>query len=244
MKNFKLASAVALALVGLTAITASAQTYTDPYPAGATGYDVSYPNACSAQGPGTFGIVGVNGGRPFTTNGCFAQQYGTAAATGSASVYINTAYSGAYRKNIDATNCSSAPAGLTGSYAQAWQIGCSEASTSHGDVGTGRAPVTWWLDVETANSWSSSNFTLNDDAIRGAADELHTLTGRPVGIYTTSGAWKTITRDANFSSIVDGEWDAGSGGCPAVSPTTGFTGAPIWLKQVGTSGGIDTDSAC
>ena len=244
MKKLKLAVFCASALVGLTAIVASAA-QPDPYVSGTTGYDVSWPNSCSATVSGSaFGIVGVNGGRPFTTNACFGPQY-AAAPAGATSVYLNTAYSGAYKKNIDTVNCAKAPAGLTGSYAQAWQIGCSEASSSYAAVGNTRTPVMWWLDVETGNSWSSSNFTLNADAIRGAADELHSLTGRAVGIYSTPGSWSTITRNANFSSIVDGEWDAGTGAC-ATTATTGFTGVRIWLKQTGTdqTTGLDTDSAC
>jgi len=236
--------AVGVAFIA-TAVGAVAQT--DPYlPRGATGYDVSWPNSCSATVSGAaFGIVGVNHGKPFTfnnTNNCFSMQYQKAAATGSASVYINTAYSGAYKRNITST-CSSlvSSTGLTGSYAQAWEIGCSEAQTSFDAAGTTTA-VMWWLDVETGNSWSSSNFTLNDDAIRGAADRLHGLTGKPVGVYSTSSSWYAITRNANLSSTIDGEWDAGASACPA-SGTIGFTGAAIWLEQTGQTG-IDSDTAC
>jgi len=238
--KFAFAFGLVLAAVGSAGIAVSAQS--DPYASGTAGYDVSYPNACGASIPGSaFGIVGVNARRPLTANGCISQQNANAATTGSASAYINTAYSGAYRKSITAA-CSSAPAGLTGSYAQAWEIGCSEADTSLKDAGSA-SPVAWWLDVETANSWSSSNFTLNDDAIRGAADRLHAVTAKSVGIYSTAGAWSTITRGANFSTIVDGEWDAGASACPS-SGTKGFTGATIWLEQTGTSGGVDADSAC
>jgi hypothetical protein len=230
-----------------TAVGAVAQTPpTNPYTG--TGYDVSWPNSCSATVSGAaFGIVGVNHGRPFTfnnTNNCFSTQYSDAAKTGSASVYINTAYSGAYKKNVT-TACSSlvSGTGLIGSYAQAWEIGCSEAETSFDAAGTTTA-VMWWLDVETGNSWSSSNFTLNDDTIRGAADRLHGLTGTPVGVYSTSSSWYTITRNANLysSKTIDGEWDAGASACPA-SGTIGFTGAPIWLEQTGQTG-IDSDTAC
>lgn len=241
IRAFQLAALYAVSLIGLTASAVSAQTQTDPYTPGSSGYDVSWPNSCSASVSGAaFSIVGVNHGRPFTFNSCFSNQYANAA--GSRSVYINTAYSGAYKRNITST-CSSlvSSTGLTGSYAQAWEIGCSEAETSFNGAGTTSA-VMWWLDVETGNSWSSSNFKLNDDAIRGAADRLHGLTGKPVGIYSTAGSWSTITRGANFSTIVDGEWDAGSGTCPP-SGTIGFTAAPVWLEQTGQSG-IDSDTAC
>lgn len=243
IRAYQFAVICALAFVGLTMTAATAQTQTDPYTRGSSGYDVSWPNSCTASVTGAaFGIAGVNHGRPFTFNSCFSKQYANAAATGSGSVYINTAYSGAYKRNITST-CSSlvSSTGLKGSYAQAWEIGCSEAETSFNGAGTTTA-VMWWLDVETGNSWSSSNFGLNDDAIRGAAERLHGLTGKPVGIYSTAGSWSTITGGANFSTIVDGEWDAGASACPT-SGTIGFTGAPIWLEQTGQTG-VDSDTAC
>lgn len=242
IRAFQLAAVSTLALVGLTSTGGSAQV-ADPYRPPATGYDVSYPNSCTASVSGAaFGIVGVNHGRPFTFNNCFSMQYAKAAATGSGSIYMNTAYSGAYKRNITST-CSSlvSNTGLKGSDAQAWEIGCSEAETSFNRAGTTTA-VTWWLDVETGNSWSSSNFSLNDDAIRGAADRLHGLTGKPVGVYSTSSSWSTITHNANLSTTVDSEWDAGASACPA-SGTIGFTGTPIWLEQTGQTG-IDSDTAC
>lgn len=239
MKKLNLSGVVASTVIGLTAIAVHAQT--DPYASGTNGYDVSYPNSCTATVSGaSFGIVGVNGGRPFTTNACFSTQFGHAPA---GAAYINVAYSGAYRKNIT-SSCVSlvSTTSLTGSYAQAWEIGCSEADTSLSDAGSA-APVMWWLDVETANSWSSTNFKLNDDAIRGAADRLRGVTGKAVGVYSTPSAWYTITRNANLSPYLDGEWNAGASACPA-SGAIGFAGAPIWLEQTGSSGEIDADSAC
>lgn len=237
MKNFKLASVIALALVGLTAIAASAA---GPYVSGTAGYDVSYPN-CSATPPSgsAFGIVGVNGGRPFTTNSCFGAEYTTAASTGSASVYINTGYSGAYRKNIT-SRCASlvSTSGLSGSAAQAWEIGCSEGDMSHTDVGASKTPVVWWLDVETGNSWSSSNLALNQDTIQGAAAGLKADGAAYVGVYSTAASWKTITGGSYTPSSADAEWVAG-GSC-----ATPFDADQVWLSQQGTVGGVDTDFAC
>lgn len=237
MKKLNLALLCALALVGLTAIAASAQT--DPYVSGTTGYDVSYPNCSTVPPTGqSFGIVGVNGGRPFTTNSCFAAEYSTAAGTGAVSMYINTAYSGAYKKNIKAT-CQSlvSGTGLSGSYAQAWEIGCSEAATSLSDV-AGRTAVMWWLDVETGNSWSSSNLSLNQDAIRGAADGLKAGGASLVGVYSTASSWRTITGGSYTPPSTDAEWVAG-GSC-----STPFDANPLWLAQHGTVGGVDSDLAC
>lgn len=236
MKRLKLAAVCALALAGLTATAAGAQT--DPYVSGTTGYDVSYPN-CSATPPTTaaFAVVGVNGGRPFTTNSCLGTEYTTATRTGSVSLYINTAYSGAYKRNITATCTTLVPSGLAGSAAQAWEIGCSEADTSLGYAG-GRTAAMWWLDVETGNSWSSSSLALNQDAIWGAAGRLKAAGAPAVGVYSTSASWTTITGTSYTPPNTDAEWVAG-GSC-----TTPFDGNPVWLSQHGAVGGVDSDLAC
>ena len=212
---------------------------TDPYTPGTIGYDVSYPN-CSATPSGAFGIVGVNGGRPFSYNGCFSTEYSTAPGTPSA--YINTAYSGAYGRNIT-TPCATAPSTIVGrAQRQAWSIGCSEADTSNTRAGV--APTMWWLDVETGNSWSTSNLTLNQDAIQGAIDRFTTL-GFSVGVYSDAYFWRTITGPNSWTpNGLAAEWLA-AGQCPTqANPNTGFNSAPVWLLQGGTVNGVDSDTAC
>ncbi len=118
-----------IAGVAFGAVSASAF---GPYQTGTVGYDVSYPN-CGATASGTFAIVGVNGGRPFSNNSCFQAEYAAAPQSPAPSLYMNTGYSGAYRRNITA-NCSSQSTHVAGTSAQrqAWAIGCSEAETSLG----------------------------------------------------------------------------------------------------------------
>lgn len=225
---------VTLAAAGLLALGASpVLAATDPYTPGTVGYDVSYPN-CTATPTGAFGIVGVNGGRPFSYNSCFSSEYSHATAFGAPSAYINTAYSGAYGRNIT-SQCATAPSTIAGKAArQAWSIGCSEADTSYAHAGV--TPAMWWLDVETGNSWSSSNLTLNQDAIQGAVDRL-SETGLPVGVYSTASMWRTITGGSFTPRGLAADWVA-AGSC-----STPFTSSPVWLTQ-GTSGGIDSDTAC
>ena len=199
---------------------------TDPYVSGTTGYDVSYPN-CSAKPTGAFAVVGVNHGRVFTANGCFGAEYSSAPQSPAPSAYINTGYSGAYRRNITAA-CS-------GGGTTAWQIGCSEAYYSLRQAG-GLVISMWWLDVETGNSWSTNNLGLNRDAIQGAVDRLN-QTGLPVGVYSTSSMWKTITGGSFTPNGLAADWVA-AGSC-----TTPFTNSPVWLTQT-TSGGLDSDTAC
>src|SRR5688572_20540321 len=60
-----------------------------PYPSGQVGTDVSFPN-CSATNPNSpYGIVGVNGGRPYEPNPCLAKQAGWYPQH--LSLYVNTA---------------------------------------------------------------------------------------------------------------------------------------------------------
>jgi hypothetical protein len=96
----------------------------------------------------------------------------------------------------------------------------------------------WWLDVETGNSWSSSNPTLNQYAINGAASRLE-QTGLPVGVYSSTSMWSTITGGNKFTPTnIAADWEASGGSC-----TTPFTASPVWLLQTVTSG-LDTDYAC
>jgi hypothetical protein len=198
-----------------------------PYTSGQTGYDVSYPQCPGTSAPaGSFGIIGVNDGRPFTLNPCFGTEYSGTAN----SVYINTGYAKAYRSSIT-SGCSAASAGN-----QAWAIGCSEAEYSLNNIHV--APSAWWLDVETANSWSSGNLAPNRSAIQGAIDRLKG--SGPVGVYSTAYAWGRITGGRFAPSDVAGDWlpaASCSGATPFMPNTT------VWLTQV-TTNNVDVDTAC
>lgn len=227
-----------LALLVLSPMVVSAQA--DPYTPGTVGYDVSYPN-CSGSPSGAFGVVGLNGGRPFTVNSCLSSEYSSAAGTGSASLYINSGFAGAYRKMITSScQAQSASAGGTSAEDQAWAIGCSEAETSLSDAANAHAAGVkmWWLDVETANSWSSRNLALNRFTIQGATSRL-LQTALPVGVYSTASMWRTITGGAFTPAGLAADWLAGS---TCAGPA--FTSSPVWLAQTGTRGGIDSDTAC
>jgi hypothetical protein len=198
-----------------------------PYSTGQAGYDISWPqcNGYSVPIGSSFGVVGVNYGRPFTSNPCFGTEYSGLAN----SVYINLGYAKAYRADIT-------PA-CSGGASTAWDIGCSEASMSIAAVG-GASPSMWWLDVETANSWSSGSLAPNRDTINGAIGTLKTR-GVPVGVYSTASAWKRIT-GTSFAPSVDGVW-VPAGQCQG---TPSFiAGAHVWLTQQASTS-IDGDTAC
>lgn len=234
------AGSIVAALIGSATLAQAA--VTDPYTSGWTGYDEA-SGQCGAMPPtASFAIINATGGRPFTSNSCLASEV-TAAGSVQLSFYFNTGYSGAYGRDVTAA-CSSAASsnGYTGKPAQAYAIGCSEASYA---IPLAKSAAAWWLDVETANSWSSSDKSYNVATIQGAIDEAHTLTGGgAVGVYSSSSAWQTITGGGTVTGI-DGSWVLkGQYPCPG----TAFGGSPVWIVQGGTTtvNGVafDTDTAC
>jgi hypothetical protein len=227
-------TALALGVPGLAPSTGN------PYAAGSTGYDVSYPQCGGHASPrGAFGIVGVNGGKPFTYNQCLSSLYKEARRSVAASLYLNTGYDDSYVKSIS-SNCSRLSNGEAGTSDQqlAWAIGCSEAERSLDFAYRQDATnvAMWWLDVESANSWSTSDLTLNQFALQGAVSRL-SQTGLRVGVYSTSLMWVEIT-GGNFTPTgVVADWVAG-GNCK-----TPFTSSPVWLDQ-SVVGGVDRNYAC
>jgi hypothetical protein len=213
----------------------------DPYVSGTTGYDYSYPQ-CGVAAPGaSFGIVGVNGGYPFTFyNSCLAAEYAAAAKKGNAALYVNTGYDPSYTA-IDGrhttADCASRSAAIAGTGAQqaAWAVGCSEGQRdlAYAAGQSATAPTAWWLDVEIGNSWSSSDLSLNRYAIRGLIETLRSSTAVPIGIYSTSYQWGTIT--GGYQAPVDANWVAtGTSSLKRAKPyckSAGFTGAKVWLVQ-------------
>jgi LysM repeat protein len=211
----------------------------DPYPHAAVGYDVSYPN-CAVQVPAahTFAVIGLNHGRPFTTNPCFADEW--AAAQPPRSVYINTAYAPSLFRHIT-PDCRAAgnsqPLGPAAR--RAYTVGCSEAGAAIDLLGPS-APDAIWLDVEPSNTWSSQQ-GLNAAAINGIVDRLLSQTPHPaVGVYSNASFWRQIVGD--WTSLSLPEWVATEApdppGCPA-----SFAAGPVWLSQ-STDGTLDVDTAC
>src|SRR6202022_3262581 len=158
------------------------------YTPGSTGYDISYPQCGGAYPTGAFGVVGVNGGYPFVHyNPCLADEY---SHTPHAALYINTGYDPLYTQ-VDGQHttpeCMTKSAAIQGSPEQkaAWAVGCSEVARSMAYAASqGVAnPRGWWLDVETENSWASTDLRLNQYTIQGIVDTLHRQSPGPVGIY-------------------------------------------------------------
>src|SRR5260370_12134024 len=210
-------AASGLSAIFLATTAASGVAAAGPYPTGQSGYDVSYPQGGSATTPpaGSFGIVGVNGGRPFSNNACIAAEFAAAPGPTAASLYINTGYSGAYGKDTTA-GCSSSSSSVpgTGRQQQAWAIGCSEAETSMTYAGQQGATLAAarWGDIETGNSWSSGNPSLNRAAIQGAVTRL-AHSGLPVGIYSSASMWSTITGSGFTPAGAVADWETPGRSC-------------------------------
>src|SRR5437588_11937823 len=154
LRRYVLSSSAAVIALLVLQVTAAAAF--DPYTSGSTGYDFSYPHCGVAAPKASFGIVGINGGYPFTYyNTCLASEYAAAARTGNASVYINTGYDPSYtavdgsHTTQDCQNQSSAVVG-TATQQAAWAVGCSEAQrdTAYASSQSASSPKAWWLDVE------------------------------------------------------------------------------------------------
>ena len=248
MKGLLAVMAITAGVIALT--TQSGLASVGPYLG--TGYDAS-SFQCSRGAPNpidpafsSFAIVRVTGGRPFTVDTCRQALWNQAVSgtTSPPSLYVNVAYSGAYGKQVSGACANvTSTAGYAGKYLNAYRIGCAESQYAFAQIATGRAtPKAWWLDVETGNSWSSSDRRLNEAAIQGAADRLKAFSGGAVGVYSYAASWNTITSGSGFApASASASWVAGVTNC-----RSSFSAALAqWLYQSGTtSGGADADYAC
>ena len=159
----------------------------DGPPPGAFGYDISYPQCPSRvpAGPVGFAIIGVNGGRPMTRNSCMPAQL-TWARTGSvpAAVYVN---SSSPPEDFTASVCGEADA-VCRSYEWGWHsaLYAMDYVNLHD-----RFVTRYWLDVETANTWSAAPIE-NASVLRGMIAALESR-GKYVGIYSNRYQFTRIT---------------------------------------------------
>ena len=233
-------------------------------PAGATtgvGNDISYPQ-CNGAFPATpaFGIVGVNGGRVFLANPCLGTGDGPselAWAGVNAGLYANTgdpgpALSSRWPNGQTSPKECNTPANPGSDtpechYDYGWNAAADsyqDAANAYAQLGWTQPANEWWLDVETANSWTSTQ-ALNVQALQGEVDYLSSAGVASVGFYSTPSMWQTITGSttafaahptwlAGATSLADAQSRCGA---------AGFTGGAIVLVQF-VSGGVDDDVRC
>lgn len=143
-----------------------------------SGYDVSFPQ-CNKDLPSAnvgFAIIGLNYGKPFTENPCFAKQWKWAKTHDAAAVYINMADPGQ---------------GTATKYGS--RIGKDSIKRLKRLDVPKQTPV--WLDVETLNTWTTPERSIQ--VISATMREL-TKAGYPVGVYAPPAHWFEVTSNANL----------------------------------------------
>ncbi|MGC8509798.1 MAG: hypothetical protein ACP5PB_02880, partial [Acidimicrobiales bacterium] len=266
----RVAVVAVLALAGGVLGVSSASAATTTPPATSLGYDVSFPQ-CGGSLPTSpgFAVIGVNDGRPYTTNPCLATelQWASTSLTGAPAFYANTAQPGPANNTAWPTGQQS-PQVCTGgdsaacSYDFGWNAAQQSfqsavaAETQNGATSpsSAAAAAPWWLDVETGNSWESTATTspsaasfLNDQAtVQGEIAYLSGAGAASVGIYSTTTQWATLMGSTGSAFTTTAVWlpgfatlAAAQTGCTAPS----FTGGRVAMIQY-PSGGLDGDYQC
>ncbi len=211
------------------------------------GFDISYPQ-CGGAYPSNpaFAIVGVNGGRVFSVNPCLASQitWGGGAAT---ELYANTGNPGPALSSFwpvgqttprycDPNNTDTADCAFDYGY-NAARHSYETALAAYRQLGIAASPsaATWWLDVETSNSWRE-DVSLNVAALAGEVEYLRDVAGvTRLGFYSTTYQWGEITGGTKVFSAYP-SWGAGARSERVArnlceSTTTSFTGAALVMVQ-------------
>lgn len=222
------------------------------------GYDISWPQ-CPANTPrgGAFGIVGVNDGIAWSQNPCLGTEYAWAASRPEApGLYMNTADPGPQSSHWDlggpkATSCdpsdtnTASAAFAACAYDYGWNT-ARDALTVQASPVPSAALRTWWLDVETSNTWAGSA-AANAQDVQGSIDSLHAAGVGTVGVYSTAYQWQAITSGYAFPAATP-EWLAGASSAhqaQAACAQTPFGGgnSRVTLTQYHASG-FDADLQC
>ncbi len=211
---------------------------------GRAGWDISWPQCGGAYPDGLdFAVVGITGGKAFTTNPCLDQQWQWARSNSrTAGVYLNINFP----KSADDVargasspyqpDCGGAPACVGFNFGwNAVKHALAYAAAQHVD------PPFLWLDVETLNYWTPDK-PFNAVVVRGAIAAA-TDSGVEAGIYSTPSQWARIMGDEAPGVPV---WSAGAPGVEAVGTycaTRGFGGGPVAMVQILPSP-LDTNVVC
>lgn len=168
-------------------VTAVAPAGSATYLSNFWGADISWPQCADSPPAGLplgFVVVGLNDGRPFTTNPCLGTQLAFARGRTGVAIY----------ENIDAPRYGDPTA-----YGE--QVGLDAANRLRA-IGL-KVPVLW-LDVELINHWSTP--AVNVAVLRGAVAEL-AARGIQAGIYSSPQMWQQLTGSARVGVPV---WTATS----------------------------------
>jgi hypothetical protein len=253
-RSLALLVAVLLLLLFAAGSLAAGAASLTPAP-GSTGWDISYPQ-CGTKLPtsGTFAVVGVNDGRPYSLNPCLGGskgEYAWAVSRGTPALYMNTANPAPSSSYYWPTSGKQDPALCIDStsttdpgcaYDYGWHAAGNALDAAIKAIGFAAGQIPWWLDVETANSWNG-NGASNAADIQGAIDLLRSRGVPVVGVYSTGYQWSIITGGYTVSDVPG--WVAGATTArgAAANCKTSFTGGTTRLAQY-KSNKLDADLAC
>lgn len=232
-KSIILSSLASLLLVTTMSVSAFAAKPSGGTTKTTSGIDVSWPQ-CGKTLPSNkaFAIVGVNGGLANNNNPCFAEQLVWAQASHGGtnqplvSVYVNTANPGQLSASWPTSNQYvgvDTTASITvenphGTCTGAEDAACAYVygwSRAYDDVNHRNVPnpaaFKWWLDVETGNSWSTTDLVANAASLEGMTAYFQSI-GAIVGVYSTNSQWQTIVGTVGSGSNLNGldSWLAGA----------------------------------
>ena len=182
-----------LTVVVLSSLSVVANASADEDSGGYTAFDISWPQCPNnlPQERFEFAVIGLNGGRPFTSNPCFMTQYKWAkAAQENPDVYINVDFP---RPGlVEAMNGPYGACAPDDNWCRGYNWGYNLAVNSLARAKAyGITPGRYWLDVETDNYWSPSSQN-NAQVVRGVLDYFLDF-NVPTGIYSTYYQWDLIT---------------------------------------------------
>jgi hypothetical protein len=227
---------------------------------GTVGYDIGWPQ-CNGAYPSNpaFGIVGVNLGLVFSTNPCLASQIAWAGGP-AGELYVNTGNPGPGLSSFWPVGqtvprfCDPvAPDSADCAYDYGWNAAAHSwevAVAAYDQLGITVSPAStsWWLDVETSNSWRSEAFALpfNVAALQGQVDYLLSVGVTKLGFYSTTVQWGEITGATTVFAAYP-SWGAGAPSLRVAKShcesTPGFTGGNLALVQYPWAG-FDADLRC
>lgn len=254
-------AALAAGLTGVGAPASAARLETH---ARMLGHDVSYPQCGGAlPATGAFTLVGIDGGRPYDPNPCLAELMSWAMTRGKPAYYVNTANPGPRLSSYwpvgqaKPRSCTKArPDSADCAFDYGWNAAKDALRRATRTARAVGAPsvlrTTWWLDVETYNTWESlvygetRKYLRNDTAVLKGMKALLKRRGvQRVGVYSTAHQWERITGGARLGKAP--VWYAGLGGASSAarrcSPAYSFTGGQVRRTQF-LRDGFDANHAC
>lgn len=227
-------------------------------------YDISYPQCgTTLPPPAEASIIGVNDGIVYSANPCLRNEASWGTSHG-LQLYANTADPGqAYSsywptgQTTPKTCTTTDPNSAECSYDYGYNAALNSFQDAQDALGTtiNPATVTWWLDVETGNSWETletaygqtAHSQANDTAaLQGEVAGLQSKKVTEVGFYSTSHQWDQITGGTGSTFRTNQAWLAGYSTQQQAQTGCGdaaFMGGTVTYTQY-PSGGIDADFPC